>query len=87
MNTVYVGVTYKWLPETAGKTPQEINRHFSPEFPGTNVFLYLKHKASKTFAYLSGKPALMNFISFVVQLACCIFLLDFGVNIYKNIGK
>ncbi|ULT81763.1 hypothetical protein L5515_017495 [Caenorhabditis briggsae] len=86
MNTIYAAVTYKWLPETNGKTPQEISRHFSPEFPGTNFYLYVKHKCSKIAAYLTAKPVLLNVISFIVQLVGCIFLLDFGVSIFKKIG-
>ncbi|EGT29920.1 CBN-SLCF-2 protein [Caenorhabditis brenneri] len=87
MNTVYAIVNYKWLPETAGKTPQEISRHFSSDFPGTNFFLYLKHKGSNVIAYLRARPVLANVISFFVQLVCCVFLLDFGVNFYKSLGK
>uniref|UniRef100_A0A1I7UAC5 MFS domain-containing protein n=1 Tax=Caenorhabditis tropicalis TaxID=1561998 RepID=A0A1I7UAC5_9PELO len=87
MNTVYAAVNYKCLPETAGKTPQEISRHFSSEFPGLNFFLYLKHKGSKVFAYLSARPMLVNVISFIFQLVCCLFLIDMGVQLYKNFGK
>ncbi|CAI2357053.1 unnamed protein product [Caenorhabditis sp. 36 PRJEB53466] len=60
MNAIYAVVNYRWLPETAGKTPQEISRHFSPDFPGTNVFSYFKHKSTKLFAYVTSKPVLIN---------------------------
>lgn len=87
MNTIYAAVTYKYLPETAGKTPQEISRHFSSEFPGTHVIAYFKSKCSKLIAYLKARPVLINVISFIVQFIGCIFLLDFGVTLYRKIGK
>uniref|UniRef100_A0A8R1I9J1 MFS domain-containing protein n=1 Tax=Caenorhabditis japonica TaxID=281687 RepID=A0A8R1I9J1_CAEJA len=86
MNAIYAAVNYKYLPETAGKTPQEISRHFSSDFPGINVFLYFKHKLTKLFEYVTTKPVLINVISLLMQLVCVFFILDIGVNFYRNIG-
>ncbi|CAB3401120.1 unnamed protein product [Caenorhabditis bovis] len=44
MNVVYAALNYKFLPETAGKSPQEISRNYSQNLPGSGIFTYLKLK-------------------------------------------
>ncbi|CAI5455321.1 unnamed protein product [Caenorhabditis angaria] len=87
MNTIYAIVTYKFLPETGGKTPGEISRNFSVELPGVNFVKYIKHKFEELSETAGSKPFIFNLVGFIFQVICCFFVIDFAYYMYTNIAK